>query len=314
MQFGIYAGSATGIGGALIKGKPDDSKATQTALDTLRGTASSFLVRAYLHYKGNGKSSAHTPVNPKQYAINGRKLDLVICYQTNDTDMEDWRLFIERTIDEYGDTLGCLQITEETNVTGGHGMDGDYAPSKQAMVYGLVEAKKMVQDRKLATLVGFSVTPSFGTSEYWKDLGSLITPEFLRSLDYIGLDFFPDVFRPIPLDKLEAIVEFIIQGLRERDLVTAGISKDIPIHITENGWPNGTDRPVETQVELLERIVRKIYAIKDKYNITTYEYFQLRDTNTANDETYHHFGMLNDDYTPKLAFKIFCKLVSEFGS
>lgn len=310
MQFGIYAGSATGDGNGLRDGKPDDSSEIQTALSTLQGDAPSFLVRAYIHYKGNGTSRAHTPVNPMQYAVNGRKLDLVLCYQTNNDDMDDWCAFIEHIIDEYSDTLGCLQLTEETNAVG-HGMDGDYSPSKKALIRGVIAAKKLLRARNLETLVGFSVTPSLEASEYWQELASLITPEFLQALDYVGLDFFPDVFRPIPLDKLEDIVAFIIDGLRNRDLVTAGIDQKIPIHITENGWPNGIDRPLKTQAEVLERILRTIHKTRTKYNITAFEYFQLRDTATASKDTNYHFGILEDDYTPKPVFESYRKLITK---
>ena len=304
MEFGIYPGNG------LLQGAPDNPAAIQAALDELQGDAPTFLVRAYLHYKGERKTANHTPLQPQQYAVRGRKLDLVLCYQTHDTNMDNWRAFIEHTVDEYGEYLGALQITEETNVAG-HGMDGDYPAAKQALITGIIAAKNALRSRGLHAAVGFNATPMFAPDTYWHELGAQATPDFLAALDYVGLDFFPDVFRPIPADQLEQTIEFVIQSLRKRDLPAAHIETGVPIRITENGWPTGVGRSPEKQADILARIVRTLYAIKDTYNLTHYEFFQLRDGNTGNSDTLHHFGMMDDAYAPKPAFEIYKKLIAE---
>ena len=49
--------------------------------------------------------------------------------------------------------------------------------------------------------VGFSVTPTFGPgARFWDDLGRRGGRTFADALDYVALDFFPDVFRPLPPD------------------------------------------------------------------------------------------------------------------
>ena len=114
--FGIYPGSAVGEGPGLLKGKPDSPQQILDSLKTLQGEKSSFLVRSYLHYIGDGKTANHTPVNPEQYATDGRKLDLVLCFQTNEEDLTGWKDIIKKMIKKYGSYLESLQITEEANV------------------------------------------------------------------------------------------------------------------------------------------------------------------------------------------------------
>ncbi|MDB5186132.1 MAG: hypothetical protein JWL85_655 [Candidatus Saccharibacteria bacterium] len=311
MEFGIYVGSATGSDEGLLQGKPDNPSAINSALDTLQGDAATLLARAYLHYKGNSKSANHTPFRPEQYAIHGRKLDLVICYQTDTGDMEDWQRFIEKVVDEYGAHLGALQITEETNVVG-HGMDGDYPSSMRALTEGVIAAKTALQAAGWGKVaVGFNVTPTFGPDTYWQKLSELSTPEFLKALDYVGFDFFPDVFRPIPTEQIAPAVQSIINDLRERDLAGAGIGGHVPIRITENGWPTGDQRPLEQQAVTLERIIMSVYEVKDTYNITHYELFQLRDTDSDKEGIFYHFGIMDDEYLPKPAFTQYARLVAD---
>lgn len=63
------------------------------------------------------------------------------------------------------------------------------------------------------------------------------------ALDYVGLDFFPDVFRPVPLNNLPKAVEDVLTHFRQVNLATGRIPATIPIRITENGWPTGPVNP-----------------------------------------------------------------------
>jgi hypothetical protein len=313
MQFGIYPSSITGSDKGPISGKPDDPQAIMQALNELQGDTPSFWVRAYVHYKGNGQSANETPVRPAQYLTSRRRLDLVLCYQTNDADMEDWCKYIEQVITEYGDQLGTLQITEETNAKG-VGTDGDFPPSLQALVRGVVAAKLTAIAAGLDTKIGFNATPSFNPADtYWQELRSLATPAFYDALDYVGIDFFPDVFRPVPVDELEGAVRYVLTAFR-KSLEAAGISTSVPLHITENGWPTGKARPLKDQASVLEKIIRTIYAMKDELTITHYELFQLRDAITSDETLFSRFGLLDDNYKAKPAFNIYKALVAELSA
>ncbi len=327
--FGIYPGSAVGEEPGLVKGKPDKSKEITDALKTLQGEKSSFLVRSYLHYIGNGKTDNHTPVNPEQYATDGRKLDLVLCFQTDEEDLTGWKNIIKEMIMEYGPYLGSLQITEEANVQAPY-LDGNFKNVRQALVKGIVEAKKEIKRQNIDVEVGFNSTPIFDPADtFWKEISELADKSFYDSLDYVGLDFFPDVFMPIDFSNLENAVKFVIKNFRD-DLAAADIPLGVPIRITENGWSTGPDRPYGKQAKTIENVIRTIYSLKDELNITHYELFQLRDADSSefdgdidNNSEYddaatllrqHHFGILKDDYTPKPAFETYRKLIEELGT
>ncbi|MFJ4953005.1 hypothetical protein [Streptomyces sp. NPDC088760] len=84
---------------------------------------------------------------------------------------------------------------------------------------------------------------------------------FLESLDYVGLDFFPDVFRPIAAAQLAAAVTAVLTGFWRTDLPKAGIPDTVPIRIRENGWPTGPDRPEQRQSAVLETVVRTVATL-----------------------------------------------------
>jgi len=56
----------------------------------------------------------------------------------------------------------------------------------------------------LPILAGFNAVPDFDREyDVWREIATKATPLFYQSLDYVGLDFFPDVFRPLPLNTIE---------------------------------------------------------------------------------------------------------------
>lgn len=327
--FGIYPGSAVGEDPGLLKGKPDDPQQILKALKKLQGVKSSFLVRSYLHYVGDGKTANYTPVNPEQYIADGRKLDLVLCFQTNEEDLTGWNDIIKKMIKKYGSYLESLQITEEANVQVPY-LDGNFKNVRQALVHGVITAKEEIRKQNLDVKVGFNSTPIFNPADtFWKEINELANESFYDSLDYVGFDFFPDVFQPIKFSALEGAVTYVLKKFRKQDLAGAGIPFNVPIRITENGWSTGPNRSYEQQAKTIEAVIKTIYALKDELNITHYEYHQLRDADSSefegdanNNSEYddaatllrqHQFGLLKDDYTPKPAFETYRKLIEELG-
>jgi hypothetical protein len=139
---------------------------------------------------------------------------------------------------------------------------------------------------------------------------------FLDALDYVGFDFFPDVFRPLP-DASEATLRRAVVGVlshfRNVNLAAGKISQTYPIHITEHGYPTGPNRSPERQVEVVELVIRTIHENREQFNITHYEHFALRDANSSNPDLLSQFGLLRDDYQPKPAFERYRQLIAELG-
>jgi hypothetical protein len=156
---------------------------------------------------------------------------------------------------------------------------------------------------------------------FWENLAKAGGELFIRSVDFVGHNFYVDVFdeQPIELKDIPASVEHTLRNLREIHLSTAGIPASIPIRVTENGWPTGKnpitnrERPYEHQSTVLEIIIRTIYKLRSELNISHYELFGLRDADSTKEDLFHQYGILWDDYSPKPAYYTFKKLIQELG-
>jgi hypothetical protein len=170
--------------------------------------------------------------------------------------------------------------------------------------------------------VGCNSTLAFDPGQaFWTGLGRAGGGEFRDALDYVGLDFFPDVFRPVPAERFAGTVAGVLRHFRRESLGAGGIPGSVPVHVTEHGWPTGSGRPPERQAEVLETVVRAVAAAADELNIDTYEHFALRDadsraetdTDGAVDDLMFRFGLMTSDYRPKPAYKTYQRLITELG-
>lgn len=141
---------------------------------------------------------------------------------------------------------------------------------------------------------------------FWERMVRSIGPDRVDRLDYVGLDFFPDVFRPIPRHDIPAAVTGLVQGWR--DVVRAsGVSDDVPLDITETGWPTGPDRDERAQAEVLTLVAQSVAGAGA--GVRAYELFGLRDGVTGEDWR-TQFGLLRDDYVAKSAFEAVRELIA----
>lgn len=325
LVFGIYPGSGVGIdpsfsegilGSGIISGPADNPECIKEALDRLQFKGHPFLVRGYLHYIGSGKRQNVTPVSMTQYTSESkqRKLDLAVCYGTNENNMSNWTNFLRDIIHEYGSSLAKLQVTEEPNnpnaVNGG---DGGSRNVRRAIIEGIIAAKDEVRKSEYQIQIGFNAVPSFNPADdFWAEIASLSSsnPSFMEALDYVGLDFYPGVFRPLPPNmNLKDAVAGVLMHFRTVNLATGGIPPSVPIHITENGCPTSPTRSYELQATTIEEVIRTIYQKRTELNITHYEFHGLRDADSSKPDL--QFGLLRDDYSPKPAFETFHKIIKE---
>src|SRR6187549_36290 len=321
LTFGIYPGGVAGTQTGLTEGPPDVPSQIKLALDRLQAEGRPLLVRVYKHFSRSSAGAADSdhPVDVTHYLSGGRQLDLVLWFRDSGEDMTEWLGFIKDNIRRHGRQLAKIQITEEPNLSTAPGSaDGGFPHVRKALVRGVVAAKEESRRLGLDAQVGFNVVPTFNPADdFWPGIAALGQQPFLDALDYVGLDCYPDVFRPFSagnyLEKMRDAIAFLLTNLRRVNLAAANIPASVPIHITENGWPTGEGRTPEKQATVIETIIRAVYAQCTAFNVTHYELFALRDGNSANQDLFHQFGILRDDYTPKPAFESYRELIAELG-
>ncbi len=327
-DFGIYPGGAAGGDAGLLTGLADDPAAIIDCLDRLQGSSARLIVRVYDSFQDAGSPLEKTATAPSDYAryaiAERRPLDLVLQYRSATADIDGYLALIRSRIELHHKHLYSVQITEEPNFKGGPDViDGPYPEVLRALVEGVAVAKETLRQAGAEHVkVGFNATPTFGpAAEFWRQLKALATPGFYEALDFVGLDFFPDVFRPAAPDgqagDIASSVTGILETMRTIWLPEAGISDSVAIHITEHGWPTGPTRSGERQADVLETVVRTVYSLRTRLNIERYTLFGLRDVNhsTTEDEgdLFRYFGITDASYAPKPAFQRFRALIEELS-
>jgi hypothetical protein len=322
--FGIYPGNATGSDSPhMLAGPPDDPVRIQAALSELQDDRERLLVRGYIPYADSPSArpvTRPTPEDVEQYARDGRRLNLVLQFQSGSGDVDAYGEFVRQQVRRHGRIADSIQVTEEPNFADGPPViDGTFPNVREALVKGVLAAKD--EARRLGydhLKVGFNAVPSFDPdNEFWRSIGELGKRPFVEALDFVGLDFFPDVFRPVAPDgqpgDLRQMVVVILRAIRESWMPAAGIPASVPIQVAENGWPTGPDRTPERQAAALETIIRTVHDYRGNYHISHYQLFDLRDADSANPNIFYQFGILRDDYTPKPAFEVYRRLIAEIG-
>jgi len=326
--FGIYPGGTAGGDDGLLLGPPDSYEQVDAALTELQGSSSPFVIRCYDSFQDSGSPLAANPCAPAdfvRYAVAGsRPMELVLQYRSASGDVGGYLGFIRDRIARYADVLYALQITEEANfVDGPPVIDGPYPNVCLALIEGIKAAKEsLLALGRPDVKVGFNSTPTFGPgADFWKRVGVGGDP-FVEAVDYVGLDFFPDVFRPVSPDgqpgDLNASVVGVIETMRSIWLPTAGIPDGVPIHITEHGWPTSLGRGMGRQAEVIEQVIRTVHSHRERLNIERYSLFALRDValrNAGNEENlFNFFGIMTANYQRKPAFEVVRGLVKELGT
>jgi hypothetical protein len=305
MRFGVYPGGPTGGEGTeLTIGPPDDPERIEAALADL----SVPVVRCYVGFWDPPGRDWDTPADSRRYATDGRRLDLVLQYQSASGDVAGFVEFVRdrvRTLGRYAETI---QVCEEPNLDRPL-LDGSSPRVREALTRALPAARAEADALGLNVRIGFNVVPAAPDDDFFADLARLGGSDFAAAVDYVALDCFPDVFRPIPGERIADAVGGLVDGLRRRALPTAGLDPATELRIGEHGWPTGPGRDERTQSDRIETVVRAAA----KYGVTAYTLFSLRDSDSGVADLFHQFGVMRSDYTPKLAYHRFKELVAELS-
>jgi hypothetical protein len=324
--FGIYPGGAAGTVGSSGQVKPDDPDKRLAALRRLRPAGRRFVVRLYAAYSGPGTQSAAAQLGRQMhdYASADLNIELALTYRPpgGGPDVGGFVAFVRNTVRTLGSNrrLVSLQVTNEANVGGAPNVaDGYYAGAKDALLRGIVGAKQEARDHGFKQVkIGFnwaSLT-SGGDRQFWTYLGRHGGRGFVTALDWVGVDIYPGTWgTPLHTRNLRAGTTGFINGalssLRSRLMPLARIPRTIQLHISESGYPTGPGRTQAMQATSLNSAIAAIVAARRTYNVTSYSWFDLRDSDSSSWSFQSQYGLLRDDYSPKPAFAVYRGLVAK---
>jgi hypothetical protein len=337
LEFGIYPGGP--VGTIKIKDSPVPEIATSrlAALDTLRahtgeGTPRPFVVRLYESFTGQPQVDSWTGTGANATAdaeitslsASGFEIDLVVRYEPvltlGPAAVDDYLTFIRTLVQHYGPNslVQYLQIANEANVTtSAASSDGAFPGSVQAVVWGVEAAAQEATEERFSHLhVGFNwaYATGAGTGEaIWQFLHSQGLA-FRKSVSWVGLDDYPGTFSNVSVPA-RLTGRTLVRGVAElRKLMSeSGLPATIPIHVAETGYPTGPKRTRASQSVALASLVEAVNEARREFDVTDFEWFDLRDSNSSIANVQEQYGLMTDTYGQKTAFHTYERLVAELG-
>ena len=316
LRFGIYPGGPAGqLGPVPAPAVPEDQGKIFEALERLRPPGGPFTVHLYRAYMTPEREAEDEAEHRRQvdlYTSRGYGVEIVIRYR-RDNDPAGFAEFVAGVVRRFGSNplVRGFQVTNEVNLTASpDSSDGAYAGSRDALIQGVIAAKDEARALGYAHLkIGFNWvyrTDPANERSFWEYLGSAGGERFVRSLDWVGLDAYPGTFFP-PRTEPSTTGDFMVHALstlRKCSMPMAGTPDSVPIHVEENGYPTGPDRPYEDQRVAAERMLDALDAYARVYGVTDYFWFDLCDADSSSPNFQQQYGVMRDDYTPKPAFDV----------
>jgi hypothetical protein len=339
MEFGIYPGGPVGTVGTTNltnSSVPENSASRLSALETLRaknsqGAARPFVVRLYDSFTGQPAvdawtgptANATTDREITTFTQHGFDIDLVLRYQPvpslGPQAVDDYLEYIRTLVAHYGPNhhVKFLQIANEINVTNSRqSSDGAYAGSVKALVWGVETAAQEVKARKYHTEIGFNWA-YVSRDDIDQPLWTFIRSQgrgFRESLSWVGLDDYPGTYSDAGAEPEHTGAALAAGVAQLRGLIhNSGLASVVPIHITETGYPTGPGRSDASQATALTSLVNSVNAVRGQYDVSDFEWFDLRDSNSSISNIQEQYGMMKDTYKPKAAFGEYHTIVSSLG-
>jgi hypothetical protein len=329
LVFGIYPGGAVGTVGPTGHVVPDNSSRQLAALRELRSDDHLFVLRLYASYAGPRTSSPAEQVGSAitAYTTAGFQIELVLTYRPTDQnppeDIRGYTAFVRKAVEAFGPNPNviALQVTNEVNITNAaKAADGYYAGAVGALVHGVIAAKERataIQATQLEVGFNWAYSRNPGESQFWRalDRGG---DAFRRSLDWVGLDVYPLTWGPrvggndLETETKDTMLD-ALSALRDHFMPVAQLSNAVAIHVSECGYPTGPERTYAMQSTVLKASVSVVNAERAAFNVTGFNWFDLRDAESSSANFESQYGLLHDDYTPKPAFDVYRHLVATLG-
>jgi hypothetical protein len=245
-------------------------------------------------------------------------------------DISAWLAYVRHVVDTFGPNrhVVAMTITNEANLGfSPNTSDGYYTGAEDALIQGIQAAHQEAVRRHYAQLrFGFTYAYRFPQdANFFSYLGAHGGPGFVRALGFMGLDLYPGTVYPpnppsvTPGDSYRAELAQAAGVLRNCFAPQAGIGRAVPIWITEDGIPTGTNSDSQ-QAAGLQELVTAAQDYSGTFGISDYRWFNLRDSTSSGQPSYavaltfSSFGLLRDDYSHKPAFAVYHHLIATLGA
>jgi len=328
LRFGINARAVTGqIGPTPAPAVPEDPARHLAKLAELRRPGAPFPLRLTRFMWRDGEAGFQSFLALVQhYTSHGYPVEVQVRYQPNaqqEGDIPAWVNHVREVVRRFGPNrlVVGLQIANEVNLTfSPDSSDGAYDGARDALVQGVIAAKQETARLGYHQLrIGFNWayrTDPASEASFWQALRDRGGPQFVSSLDYIGLDVYPGTIFPPAEGGLDDYRDGMVNAMSTiRCYATIpGIPPSVPIEIGENGWPTFPGRSYADQASVLRVMVEAVNDFRGTYNVRDYRWFNLRDSQTGHPGVFQNAGLLEDDYDEKPAFGAYRELVASLAA
>jgi hypothetical protein len=331
LRLGIDPGIAGSAGGAQLPSTPDDPAKDLQAAQALAVPGHQLVIRLNRLFWSDGQSGIDAfKRTVASYSAAGFEVELQVRYHPPSGEAGDipgWLAFVRHVVDTFGPNprVVAMTITNEVNINfSPNTSDGSYSGAQDAMIQGIEAAHREAVRRHFTQLrFGFTYAYRFqNDTSFFSYMASNGGAAFARSLDFVGLDFYPGaVFPPAmpPGDSYRSELAQAAGVLRDCFMPQGNIPATVPIWVTEDGVNSGT-MPEDAQAAGLRELVQAAHDYSGTFNITDYRWFNLRDSTSSGQPaypvpvTFSSFGLLRDDYTRKPAFGAYHEVIAALGA
>ena len=309
------------VGPAPAEPVPERPRKTHRALARLRPDRGPFVLRLNrFFWSDRGDGVRRYLALADRFTKRGYLVELQLRYHPDarqEGRIRRWAKFVRRVVRHFGpnERVVAIQVTNEVNLTfSPDSSDGAYDRARAALVRGVIAAKDAARRHDFDQLeIGFNWfyrTDPPNERSFWQYLHDRGGRPFRRSVDWIGLDAYPDTFFP-PVEPPGEERDGMVNAMSTLRCLarTAGIPQRVPMKVEENGWPTPPARSYTRQAQFLHNVVDAVHDYRGTYNVTDYRWFNLRDADTDDPRLAQRYGLLESDYDRKPAFPIYERMV-----
>ena len=220
--------------------------------------------------------------------------------------------YVNRVLGQAGPALDSVEITNEGNVPSPSTSDGNNPLLIPDLIAGVEAAHQFAAAHREHLRVGFNWVFDSHTdlNGFWAQLKLEATPEFLSSVDFLGLHTYPNpLSAPTPVD--DSINAAEIDGLQTArcEMGDLGLSPRIPIEVTEVGYPVPNAGYLGAQADYWRRVLDTIHAYRANFGVDAVYVFRFpADSSTASAD----FGIVDAQGRPRPAYAVIRSRITTF--